>query len=138
MAYDFKRLLYGGLMFTATMYILLLIVAGMGVNYDKDLTDLGGELFEEDNWILGTTDLYQDAQGLRDASETASVTNLDIPTSSKSVFDQMIGIIKLPFELVFNVLGVVFQIPAPILYTLITLLTFEIILVVWRLLKQGD
>ena len=138
MAYDFKRLVYGSLMFTASMYIMLLIVAGLGANYDKDLTQIGGDLFDHENWILWTTNAYDDAASLRNASATASVTNLDEPTSSKSIFDKIVDFTLLPFNLLFTVMGVIFEVPAPIMWTLATMLVIELILVVWRLLRAGD
>ena len=138
MAYDFKRLVYGALMFTASMYIMLLIVGGLGQNYDKDLTELGGEIFDEENWIIGATDAYEDAATLRNASVTASVTNLDEPTSSKSIFEKVVDFALLPFNLLFTVMGVIFDVPAAIMWTLATILIIELMLVVWRLLKQGD
>lgn len=138
MAYDFKRLVYGSLLFTVTVYVLLLIVAQAGANYNMNMSDLGGEIFDNENWILGTTSAYVDASELRNSSVTASVTNLDEPTSSKSIFDKVIDMALLPFHLIFNVMGVIFQVPGPVMWTFATILIIEIILVVWRLLKQGD
>lgn len=138
MAYDFKRLVYGSLLFTTTVYVLLLIVAGAGANYDMNMSELGGDLFDANNWILDTTSAYQDASELRNSSVTASVTNLDEPTSSKSIYDKVVDFALLPFHLIFNVMGVLFQVPGPVMWTLATILIIEIMLVVWRLLKQGD
>jgi len=138
MAYDFKRLVYGALLFTATMYVLILVVVGLGANYNKDMTQLGGGVFDEENWILGTTSAYDDASSIRNSSVTASVTNLDEPTSSKSIFEQIVDFAILPFHLIFTVMSVIFEVPPAIMWTLATILIIELVLVVWRLLKQGD
>lgn len=138
MAYDFKRLVYGALMFTATMYVLLLIVGGLGTNYGKDMTQLGGEIFDEDTWVVGTTTAFEDAGSIRNTSITSSVTNLDEPTSSKSVFEQITDFVLLPVGLLFNVLSIVFDVPGPVMFIFGTILIIELILIVWRLLKVGD
>jgi len=138
MAYDFKRLVYGALMFTATMYVLLLIVSGLGANYGKDMTQLGGEIFDEDTWVVGTTEAFDDAGSIRNTSITSSVTNLDEPTSSKSVFEQVTNFATLPIGLLFNVLAIVFDVPGPVMFILATMLLIELILIVWRIIKVGD
>jgi hypothetical protein len=137
--YDFKRLVYSAILFTGFMYLMILSVVQVGHNYDKNTTDLGGgDLFDEDNWIIGTTNTYEDVAGIRNASATASVTNLDEPTSSKTIFDDIVNLVLLPFNLFFTLIAVIFNMPSPIMYILATILIIEIILVVWRLLKVGD
>jgi len=135
---NFRSLIYAGIIFTAFMYLLIIATVEMGNNYNKSMDDIGsGGLFEEDNWILGTTE-YDDVASMRNASVTASVTDLDKPTGSKAIFEDIINIVLLPFNLLFTVIAVIFNVPSEILYVFAMILLIEIVLVVWRVLKQGD
>lgn len=136
--YDFKRLVYGAIIFTAFMYLILLATMQLASNYDRDTEEIGrGGLFDSDSWIMDETD-YDEVKGIRNASIDASVTDLDKPTGSKSLFESIVNYVMLPFNLFFTMIAILFVIPAPVMYILTIILTFEIILVVWRLIKVGD
>jgi hypothetical protein len=135
---DFRSLVYSGILFTAFMYLLIIATVQLGDNYNKSMDDIGsGGLFDEDNWILGTAEEYDDVATMRNASVTASVTDLDKPTGSKAIFEDIVNIILLPFNLLFTVVTVIFNVPTPILYVFAMILMIEMVLVVWHVLKQG-